>query len=90
VAQDDLKILKGSDRIAAYHVPEGAKKYFCADCGSPLYNFNERYPRVYMVLYGLLDDTASLTPTANVYCDTRLPWTTHLDGMNDFDGPFKR
>jgi len=90
VAQDDLKILKGGDRIATYQVPEGAKKYFCSSCGSPLYNLNDRYPRVFMVLLGLLSDAGSLVPVANVYCETRLPWTTHLDGMKDFDGPFKR
>ncbi len=50
------------------------RKYFCPDCGCPIYGTSSRMKDGVMVLIGGLDDPSAVTPTTIVFDEERIPW----------------
>jgi len=90
VSQSDLKIVQGQEKLATYENNEGGKKCFCSKCGSPLYKINPRYPGMLMVLFGSLSDTSNLTPSFNVYSESKLPWVDSVSSIKSFEKAIER
>ena len=68
VAQKDFLITEGEKYLKKYEVKNSGEKYFCSECGSPIYNNNYRIPGLYIVFYGAFSQPANFTPTFNVFC----------------------
>ena len=49
VARDTFRIVKGDDLLSAYESSPGKRKYFCKQCGSPMYSDNTELPDVVRV-----------------------------------------
>jgi len=90
VAADDLRLIRGEPLLKKYAVENVGIKYFCADCGSPLYNENFRYPGMYMVFYGSCAEQAKLEPAFNVFCESRHDWVNAIDGLRSFQQGIER
>ena len=76
-----LLVLFGEDHVSEYQVTERAKKHFCRQCGTPLFNSNERFPGACMVYLGSLEDGARHLPSLNVYCESMLGWAENIGSM---------
>ncbi len=85
ISQDDLEVTQGQDMISTYALPGRGRKLFCSQCGSPLFNENIRYPGMFMVFLGALSGVEGLSPTLNVYCESKLGWVDSLAGMKSFE-----
>ena len=57
------------------------ERYFCGDCGSPIYSAIPSQPDTLFLKTGTLDDTASFKPQFHVWCDSKQPWVTLDDGV---------
>ena len=53
-------------------------RYFCGDCGSPIYSQRERMPEVMVLKVGTLDDSSGLKLTTNIWTRSARPWM-HID-----------
>ena len=51
-----------------------ARRFFCGDCGSPLYAIPAIAPDVIGLRAGGLDDPSIYTPTIDVWTDSAQPW----------------
>ncbi|MEW5009280.1 MAG: GFA family protein [Cycloclasticus sp.] len=60
------------------------KRYFCHQCGSPLYTQADAMPGIMIVKAGTLDDTSGFKPAANIWCDSRMAWLTQEQKILDF------
>lgn len=49
-------------------------RFFCENCGSPIYTAAEGYPGVSIVKAGTLDDPSWVKPTVEGFCDSKQPW----------------
>lgn len=49
-------------------------RWFCAECGSPIWTEVEAMPGAAIVKAGCFDDTRWLKPTLQIYCDSRQDW----------------
>lgn len=58
---------------------------FCEVCGSPI--VTEADNDLAIIKAGTLDDTSSLKPTVQLYCDSAQPWV-ELGGMKGFKKGF--
>ena len=58
-------------------------RFFCADCGSPLYSEVATMPGVKFVKAGSLDDASWMQPQAVFWCDTAQPWAAMPDGISE-------
>lgn len=76
VSDDDFKLLSGSPRT--HKVSEHATKSFCGECGTPIFNSNPKYSGLKILHLGSLDDSLSLEPKVNIYCESQLGWLDRL------------
>lgn len=53
-------------------------RYFCGDCGSPIYSQRQSTPETVVVRAGTLDDSSELKITANIWTARARSWT-HID-----------
>ena len=77
--------LVGEESIAEYQIAEGFIKHFCRQCGTPLYNLNARYPKSCMIYLGALENSSTLIPAANIYCESMLAWVEQIASLEKFD-----
>jgi hypothetical protein len=55
-------------------------RYFCGDCGSPVYVVVESAPNTAYVAVGTLDDTRNLTPKCHGWTASKQGWVYIADG----------
>lgn len=84
VIESDLKIAKGRDQLKKYQVAESGEKYFCGECGTPIYNKNYRVPGLYLVFYGASSTTNHFTPSVNVFCSSKHQWVDNISKLKSF------
>jgi hypothetical protein len=71
------KLYQDSDTLSGNTV----ERYFCANCGSPIYSAIPGQPDTLFVKSGTMDDTAGFSPQFHVWCDTKQDWVTLEEGV---------
>ena|SRR5687768_16775457 len=61
-------------------------RFFCGDCGSPLYSRRETMPEMTSVRIGTLDDGPPMKITANIWTDSARPWAYIDPATKQFPG----
>ncbi len=57
------------------------KRYFCGDCGSPLYSTLPDQPDNVYLKTGTMDDTSAFQPMFHVWCETKQDWVDLDDAV---------
>lgn len=78
-----LEIIIGKELINQYAAGD-ALKHFCSNCGTPLFNTNQKYPGACMLFSGTLSNVESLVPKINVWCESKLAWVDNLTEIASF------
>lgn len=60
---------------------QGVTRYFCPDCGSPLWSEVELMPGFRFVKAGSLDDAAWLEPSSVFWGESAQPWAPPIEGI---------
>ena len=60
-------------------------RYFCGDCGSPIYVVVARAPKTAYVTSGTLDHTDHLVPKCHGWTSTKHEWVTISDEAPEYD-----
>lgn len=81
-------LLDGEELLTAYHLSELASKHFCSRCGTPIYNLHARLPGRVIIHIGALDEPAGVTPSANIFCESMLPWVPAIGTLQSFPQEF--
>ena len=80
IPRSGFKVDKGEPKRFSTRADSGRTlvRYFCADCGSPIYS--HRNPRVGFVVVraGSLDDSSGLKITAHIWTASARPWS-HIE-----------
>ncbi len=50
------------------------KRFFCGDCGSPIYSQREKVPEMMVLKVGTLDDSAHMKLVMNIWTNSARPW----------------
>lgn len=56
-------------------------RYFCGQCGSPIYSALQAQPEMIYLKTGTLDDTTSFKPQFHVWCDSKQNWVELEEGV---------
>ena len=77
VRRENFSITQGAPKRYAKKADSGRTlvRYFCGDCGSPLYSHRENLPEVIGVRAGTLDDPSGLRITAHIWTNSAQPWS---------------
>lgn len=57
------------------------ERYFCGDCGSPIYSALPGTPETIYLKTGTLDDTSGFAPRFHVWCDSKQQWFELQEGV---------
>ncbi len=90
VSEDDLMLTKGKDALKEYKVEGKGIKFFCAECGSPIYNKNFKFPGLYMMFYGAFSQPASFSPSFNVFCSSKHDWVDTIGDITSFQASIEK
>lgn len=81
---DAFELTQGSPKPAARRADSGRtiEGFFCADCGSLIYNTSPARAGLVNLRPGTLDDPSGLAPVGDVWADRRQDWVELLpDGL---------
>ena len=56
-------------------------RYFCGNCGSPIYSAISAQPDTIYLKTGTLDDTSNFEPQFQAWCDSKQNWVTLDEGV---------
>ena len=76
VSDDDFSILRGN--LQTHQVTEMARKIFCGECGTPIFNSNPKYAGLKILHLGSIHGSPNMDPIANIYCESQLDWLDRL------------
>ena len=57
------------------------QRYFCGNCGSPIYSAIDAMPDMVFLKTGTLDDTADFAVQFHAWCDSKQSWVTLDEGV---------
>ncbi|MEJ2089927.1 MAG: GFA family protein [Gammaproteobacteria bacterium] len=57
------------------------ERYFCGNCGSPIYSALPGIPDTIYLKTGTLDDTGGFAPQFHVWCDSKQEWVELREGV---------
>ena len=80
VPSSSFKLTQGSPKRYAARADSGRTlyRYFCADCGSPIYSQRETAPERVVVRAGSFDNAGDLKITAHIWTASARSWA-HID-----------
>lgn len=76
VATADFELVQGSPAVFSKQVHSGRtlNRYFCNQCGSPLFSRRENAPEMTLLKIGTLDGPSTATVVMNVWTSRARPW----------------
>lgn len=90
IAEQKFHLTEGEEILGAYEAENDGIKYFCRNCGSPLFNKNYRLPGLYLVFYGACTEPQHFTPSYNVFCESKHDWVDNIDTLKSFATTIKK
>lgn len=83
-----FKIVQGTPRCFSATADSGRtlNRYFCADCGSPVYSQRLATPEMAVLRAGTLDDGGEMKITANIWTKSARPWAYIDPASKQFAG----
>lgn len=90
VSDGDFVLTKGEHSLKKYEIKSVGIKYFCSECGSPIYNNNYRFPGLYMLFYGALKQPENYKPSYNVFCESKHKWVDTISDITSFQKAIER
>lgn len=90
VAEGDFVLTNGGHALKQYEITSEGIKYFCPECGSPIYNKNYRFPGLYMVFYGAFTQAKDYKPAFNVFCASKHDWVDAISDITSFQAAIER
>jgi len=86
VAEADLAILSGADRLKAFESSPGKERVFCADCGSPIFSRLKSKPGVVRIRAGVLDAPVPARPAFHFHTASQADWWEITDDLPRYPG----
>lgn len=80
-----FRLLSGSDSLAEYRASPGKARYFCRECGSPLYSRIDGAETL-RLRAGTLDPGAELVPVAHIFATSAANWHDIMDSLPRYPG----
>jgi hypothetical protein len=82
-AGETFRLVRGNPKIYIKTADSGTKRVqaFCPDCGTGLYATSPDNPTSYGLRVGTIAQRAMFRPTHQIWCQSALPWTSEVDGL---------
>ncbi len=81
-----FRLVSGTAQLRSYESTPGKLRYFCGQCGSPIYTAVGEAPKMYRIRLGTLDDAFAERPAAHIFVGEKAPWHAIEDGAPEYAG----
>ena len=81
VAAENFEIQSGAGSLKSFESSPGKRRFFCAECGSPIFSQSTRAPDVVYVRVGTVDDDSGLRPDVHIHVASKAPWYEIADDL---------
>lgn len=83
VDRDRFTVTQGTARSFTSRADSGNEltRYFCGECGSPIYTASPAHPDRVFVKAGILDDPSVVRPTIQRWTVSSVPWSRIADAL---------
>lgn len=79
LAATTFRLVQGENSLGCYASSEDAQRYFCKNCGSPIYSARLSLPEMIRLRVGALDRDVPIEKGCHVYVASKAAW----DDIND-------
>ncbi|HCQ9538225.1 TPA: GFA family protein [Acinetobacter baumannii] len=84
VKQQFFTLTKGIDKLKSFASSEVAKRFFCNECGSPVYSVKSTAPDIYRVRIGLINEDISEPLAKHAFVGSKANWDEIRDNLPQF------
>ncbi|PCJ42699.1 MAG: aldehyde-activating protein [SAR86 cluster bacterium] len=74
VNNSDFKITSGVEKLSTFEYKPGRNRYFCSNCGSPVYSSNEKDPGRIRIRLGIVDSDIDERPISHNFVSSKANW----------------
>ena len=80
IKSSEFKLLKGQPKRYSGKADSGRtlNRFFCGECGSPLYSQRENAPEMMMLRIGTVENAGPMKIAAHIWTKSKRPWS-HID-----------
>ncbi|MEQ8233467.1 MAG: GFA family protein, partial [Gammaproteobacteria bacterium] len=79
--ESDLVFKSGENYIKGFNSSPGETRYFCSECGSPIYGKAESRKGLVSLRCGGLDGAPAIQPEVHLFTDWKAPWYQIADTL---------
>jgi hypothetical protein len=69
-----FRIVAGEERLRMWQPPNGGEKWFCGDCGSPIFGRNPNHPDSIGIRMGAFDQDPGIRPSVRQFVAYAAAW----------------
>lgn len=77
ITKGEPKLYEDSDTVSGNRV----ERWFCGNCGSPIYSALDSNTDMIYLKTGTLDDTSGFSPQFHAWCDSKQSWVELAEGV---------
>jgi hypothetical protein len=85
VQETEFTFVAGAELLNGYESSPGQTKYFCRQCGSPLFSKNSHNPGQLRIRLGLIESDIEERPEAHIFVGSKANWEEICDDLPQFD-----
>ncbi len=81
----DLKLTDPNNALTFYESSKGKRKYFCKNCGAPVYSSNDQSPQRVRLRLGVLDSKIEERPISHNFVTSKANWEDLDDQLPHYE-----
>ncbi len=85
VQEAEFKFVTGAELLNGYESSPGQTKYFCRQCGSPIFSRNINCPGELRIRLGVIESDIEERPAAHIFVGSKANWEQICDDLPQCD-----
>jgi hypothetical protein len=83
---DEFRIVEGENMLTTFSFKPGRNRYFCSQCGSPIYSSNNDDPSRLRIRLGLIESDIVERPISHNFVSSKANWEQLDANLPCYDG----
>ncbi|WP_227712215.1 GFA family protein [Marinobacter zhanjiangensis] len=88
VKEAAFQLNRGAELLRSFEASPGKQRFFCSNCGSPIYSKKDALPGVLRIRAGLINEPLSSKPVAHFYTGSKANWWPINDDLPQFEAAY--
>lgn len=81
VAVSAFRLVRGQEHLKGFESSPGKQRFFCLNCGSPIYSARANVPDTIRIRAGLINEPLDIRPAFHMYVSDKANWWSIEDHL---------